>query len=170
MRIVNMYAMKISHLISLGICLLFWVACQDRETNERQEEKIPEDNWNADDAMMQWRNAWNDNDADALEAVTADDAVLFMNGKVHREDSISNWIKNSSSWMADLNTSTIAKKKGTDFAYEAGSYTHKTTENDTTEMSGTYTVVWERTANQKWRIKVMDISPVMEQDSIALED
>lgn len=153
------------------LLILIGISCQDRETREvEDEEVIQEDTWNADEAMTQWRDAWNQNDAQALQSVTADDAVLLLNGRVHREDSVTNWMENSSSWMKDLNTSSAMKNKGVDLAYEAGSYTHRTTENDTLEMRGTYTVIWERNGNEnEWEIKLMDISPDMQMDTIANE-
>lgn len=151
--------------------LLVMGSCQDREReitdeNERMAEET--DTWNVDEAMADWRDAWNSNDAQNLEAATADDAVLLLNGKAHRQDSVSAWIQNSSTWMKDLSTSSVMKNKTGNVAYEAGTYTHASTENDTLQASGTYTVIWERSGNQgDWSIKLMDISPQTQMDTMA---
>lgn len=153
----------------LGILLILG-ACQNEAKEEVAEEEVMvEDTWDADEAMADWRDAWNKNDAKSLEAVTAEDVVLLFDGKAHRQDSVSAWIENSASWMKNLRTTSVMKNKGENFAYEAGTYTHATTENDTMQMGGTYTVIWERNGDQnEWVIKLMDITPKTEMDTVPM--
>lgn len=162
--------MKMYTLLPLLALLLTIASCQDREREVADEDDImaeEADTWNVDQAMTNWRDAWNQNDAQSLEAATADDAVLFLNGKAQREDSVSVWIENSSSWMKDLRTTSVMKNKTGNVAYEAGTYTHSSTENDTMQASGTYTVIWERSGDQSdWAIKLMDISPQNQMDTL----
>lgn len=59
------------------------------------------------------------------------------------------------------------KNSGDNIVYEAGTYTHGMRENDTLELEGTYTVIWERmTEKNEWEIKLIDISPKNELDSL----
>lgn len=146
--------------------MFFMVSCGENKTEEAMEEDDMEveevDTWDSDKAMTDWRDAWNKNDAMAVESMTADDATLFLNGQAHTQDSVTAWIQNSSSWMKDLRTTSVYKDKGEDFAFEAGTYAHSHKENDTLSMQGTYTVIWERGDDKEWAIKLMDISPMME--------
>lgn len=154
--------MKLTKLLTFIALLLLFGACGDNKTEEvEQDDMVVEetDMWDANKAMTDWRDAWNKNDAEALESVTADDVTLLINGKSHTQDSVSSWIQNSSSWMKDLKTTSVMKNKGDHIAYEAGTYMHGTKENDSLQMSGTYTVIWEREDDNEWAIKVMDISP-----------
>lgn len=154
--------MKLIRTIPFLFFLLIVAACNDREKEAAEvEEVVVVETWDADAAMEEWRQDWNANDSTSLRAATADDAVLFMEGKAHQNDSLTAWINNSSSWMKDLQTTALVKNKGEDFAYEAGTYTHSTKENDTLQMQGTYTVVWER-MGEEWKIKLMDVSPEMD--------
>jgi ketosteroid isomerase-like protein len=163
--------MKMYKLLPFLGLLLILGACQDREREEmaEEEEVMAEDTWDSDEAMADWRDAWNQNDAQSLEAATADDVVLLFNGKAHKQDSVTAWIENSASWMKNLRTTPVMKNKGEDFAYESGTYTHATTENDTMQMKGTYTVIWERSGDQnEWSIKLMDVTPEMPMDSMPM--
>jgi ketosteroid isomerase-like protein len=164
--------MKMYKLLPFLGLLLILGSCQDREREEAEEDEMvmeETDDWDADEAMTDWRDAWNKNDAQSLEAATADDVVLMFNGKAHQQDSVTSWIQNSSSWMKNLRTTPVMKNKGVDFAYESGTYTHVTTENDTMQMKGTYTVIWERSGDQnEWSIKLMDVTPEMPMDSMPM--
>jgi ketosteroid isomerase-like protein len=171
MVIFKILLMKMYKLLPFLALLLSMGACQDREKEITKEKEVvvEKDTWDEKQAMTDWRNAWNKNDAQSLEAATADDAVLFLDGKAHRQDSVSAWIQSSASWMKDLSTTSVMKNRGKNFAYEAGTYTHASRENDTMRGSGTYTVIWERTGKENdWSIKLMDITPQMERDTTAM--
>lgn len=162
--------MKLLKLTPVLALLLVLGACNDREREAAEvEEVVVEDNWDADEAMNTWRDDWNANDSTSLRAATANDAVLFIEGKAHRNDSVSAWINNSASWMNRLETTPVVKNKGEKFAYEAGTYTHSTRENDTLQMQGTYTVIWER-MGEDWKIKLMDISPEVDLPPMAMQE
>lgn len=157
--------MKLTKLLPMLALLFMMVACGEKKTEEAEEGDMvvqEKDTWDADKAMTDWRDAWNKNDAKTLESVTADDVTLFINGKSHTQDSVTSWIEESSSWMKDLKTTSVMKKKGDNIAYEAGTYMHGTKENDSLKMAGTYTVIWERDGDNEWVIKLMDISPEMD--------
>lgn len=161
--------MKMFKLLPFLTLLLVLGACQDREREVADEDDLmveEADTWNEEEAMANWRDAWNQNDPQALEAATANDAVLFLEGKSFRQDSITAWIQNSASWMKDLSTTSVMKNRTDNIAYEAGTYTHSSTENDTLRGSGTYTVIWERGDDQEWSIKLMDVSPQIQPDSM----
>ncbi|MFD0978006.1 YybH family protein [Salinimicrobium gaetbulicola] len=158
--------MKLIKLIPLLALLFFMGACGENRSEEvvEEDEMVAEeaDMWDSNKAMTDWRDAWNKNDAAAVESMTADDATLFLNGKAHTQDSVTAWIQNSSSWMKDLKTTSVYKDRGEEFAFEAGTYTHSHKENDTLSMQGTYTVIWERGDGKEWAIKLMDVSPMMD--------
>lgn len=149
----------------LTFMLLLIAACEEkREVNEEATvaaATVPD----PDEAMNGWREAWNANDAQRLKDYAADDAVLLMWGRKISGDSLNSWMDTTASWMQDLRTSALMTEKGDNFAWETGTYNHGTTQNDTLQMSGTYTLIWERADdadNGDWRIKVMDISPEQE--------
>lgn len=157
--------MKLTKLLAIMVLIFLMGACgENRKEEAEQDEMVAEETemWDADKAMTDWRDAWNSNNAEGVESMTADDASLFMNGKSHTPDSITSWIQNTTSWMKDLKTTSVKKNKGDNIAYEAGTYTHVTTENDSTQMEGTYTVIWERDGDNEWAITLMDISPKMD--------
>lgn len=164
--------MKMYRLLPFLALLLILGACQDREREVAEEDEMiahEADSWDENEAMTNWREAWNENDAQSLEAATADDVVLLFDGKAHRQDSVSAWIQNSASWMKNLRTTSVMKNRADNVAYEAGTYTHATKENDTTQMAGTYTVIWERSGNQnEWGIKLININPQVQRDTMTM--
>lgn len=161
--------MKLTKLLPFLAILFLMGACGENRTEEAEQDDMAAektDTWDADKAMTEWRDAWNQSDTMALKSVTADDVTLFINGKSHTKDSVTSWIENSASWMKDLETTSVMKKKADNVAYEAGTYMHVTKENDSVRMEGTYTVIWELGDDNEWAIKLMDISPKM--DSMAM--
>lgn len=149
----------------LTLMLLLLAACEEKkEVNEEATvavAAVPD----PDEAMNGWRDAWNANDAQRLKEYAADDAVLLMWGRKITGDSMASWVDSTSSWMQDLRTSALMTDKGENFAWETGTYNHGTKESDTLQMSGTYTLIWQRAddvENGDWKIKVMDISPEQE--------
>lgn len=158
--------MKIIKTLSLfSLMLLLMAACEEkREANEETTVAAVEAP-NPDEAMNGWRDAWNANDAALLKDYAADDAVLLMWGQKMSGDSLNTWMDSTASWMQDLRTNALMTNKSDDIAWETGTYTHGTSNNDTLQLRGTYTIIWERADNVDngdWRVKVMDISPEQE--------
>lgn len=161
--------MKLIKLTPVLALMFFLGACGDNKNEEAEKEDVmmteEVEDWDSDKAMADWRDAWNQNDSTGIESMTHSDVTLFLNGKAHTQDSVTAWIRNSSSWMNDLETTSVYKNKGENFAFEAGTYTHSTKENDSLSMQGTYTVIWERGDDKEWSIKLMDVSPMTEESS-----
>lgn len=143
------------------ICFLVLTACEDRrEPDQVDESSVTVDNDNSDQAMKDWEQAWNSNDPNALKSFTADDAVLLLAGETVSNDSIDVWIDSTAVWMKNLRTNSVMKEKSENFAWEAGTYTHETTRNDTLRGNGTYTFIWERAEEGgEWKLKLMNIAP-----------
>lgn len=164
--------MNIYRIFLVSFLLMFSTACQDRENKQAEVETAMEqenDSWNEEKAMTNWKKAWNTQDVQSIKSATADDAVLFFNGKAHREDSLSLWIQNSAALIKNLRTTSLMKNRAENLAYEAGTYTHATTENDTVQIAGTYTLIWERAKDQNdWAIKLIIISPQNQRDSTGI--
>ncbi len=152
--------MKVLKLIPLFTLLIF-AACDNsnREAND-QEGMADEANYtNPGEMNRNWIAAWNTNQPDSLEAMTADDAVLMIEGgKMYNRDSISSWYKNGAAMMRDLKTNAEAQNSDDHFAYEAGTYSHGYKNDSTnTKYEGTYVVIWERDSLD-WQVKVMSIT------------
>lgn len=151
--------MKLLKLIPL-FALLIFASCDNpnRKTDDREE--MAEENYtNPDEMNRNWIEAWNTNQPDSLESMTADDAVLLMEGgEMYNRDSISSWYKNGAAMMKDLKTNVEIKNSNDHMAYEAGTYSHGN-KNDSIGRTyeGTYVVIWERDSLD-WKVKVMSIT------------
>lgn len=161
--------MKLLKLIPLFALLIFASCDNNRETDD-QEEMVEDNYTNPDEVNRNWIAAWNSNQPDSLEAMTADDAVLLLEGgKMYDRDSISSWYENGSAMMKDLQTNVEIKNSTDHMSYEAGTYSHGM-KNDSTnaKYEGTYVVIWERDSLD-WKIKVMSITDKTP-DSTATEE
>lgn len=162
--------MKLLKLFPL-LALMMLVSCNTgkKEKAEEKEEGMAEMR-TSDESMKDWVAAWNHNDAQSVQAGMADDAVLLMDGMAKTDDSVASWIKNGTAMMKDLKTKTVMKNSGDNIAYEAGTFSHSSKENDSLKFEGTYTVVWERMKGENnksdWKIKVMSVSDKTGQDSL----
>lgn len=151
--------MKLVKLFPL-LALLFFVACNNPNKEDDADDMAEEANYtNPDEMNRNWINAWNNNQPDSLEAMTADDAVLMMEGgKMFNRDSISSWYKNGASMIEGLKTQVKASNSDDHFAYEAGTYSHAAKNDSTgTKYEATYVVIWERDSLD-WKVKVMSIT------------
>lgn len=154
--------MKILKTFSLfALMLLLIAACEEKRETSAEAEMVTAEVSDPEEAMNDWREAWNANDAQRLKDHTADDAVLLMYGR-DLSGNLNSWMDTTASWMQDLRTSALKTEKGENFAWETGTYTHGTLRNDTLQMNGTYTVIWERADegdDADWKIRLIDISP-----------
>lgn len=124
------------------------------EENLVTTKEVPD----ANEVIEGWGDAWNSNDPAQVRAMTADDAVLVLNGNEFPQDSLRGWIDAATSAMQDLELRTV-KKEVTDYvAYDTGIYSHTYTD-DTTQYAGSYTFIWERSDEENdWKVKVMNIA------------
>lgn len=147
--------MKFLKLIPL-FALLCFIGCDDskREADDMEEMEVRDPS----ETNKEWMDAWNANDPDKLQSLTADNAVLYMDGEAFESDSISAWYKNNAPMMKDLNTSPELKYSSDSIAYEVGTYRHMVKEDSlNTPHEGTYTVIWER-ADDDWKVRFMNIT------------
>lgn len=124
------------------------------EENLVTTKEVPD----ANEVIEGWGDAWNSNDPAQVRAMTADDAILVLNGNEFPQDSLRGWIDAATSAMQDLELRTV-KKEITDYvAYDTGTYSHTYTD-DTTQYAGSYTFIWERSDEENdWKVKVMNIA------------
>lgn len=124
------------------------------EENLVTTKEVPD----ANEVIEGWGDAWNSNDPEQVRAMTADDAVLVLNGNEFPQDSLRGWIDAATSAIQDLELRTV-KKEVTDYvAYDTGIYSHTYTD-DTTQYAGSYTFIWERSDEENdWKVKVVNIA------------
>lgn len=162
--------MKLLKLFPL-LALMILVSC-DTGKKEKKEEKKEDmaEMRTSDESMKDWIAGWNNNDAETVQAGMADDAVLIMNGVTKTDDSVASWVKNGTAMMKGLKINSVMKNSGDDIAYEAGTFSHSSKENDSVKFEGAYTVIWERMKGKDnksdWKIKVMSVSDKTGQDSL----
>ncbi len=160
--------MKLIKLMPL-LALLLFVACDNQKKDDDAEDMAEEANYKSPaQVSSSWVGAWNNNQPDSLEAMTADDAVLLMDGgEMLNRDSISTWYKNGAAMMKDLKTTAEIKNSTDHMAYEAGTYAHHS-KNDSIDNTyeGAYVVIWERDSLD-WKVKVMSITNKVPDSSMA---
>lgn len=161
--------MRTLKLFSFFTLFIFLYSCGETENREAEMEEedmvttqeVPD----ADEAIEGWGDAWNSNDPEQVRAMTADDAILVLNGQEFPQDSVGVWIDEATSVMEDLELRTIRKETTDDVAYATGIYTHSYTE-DTTQYAGSYTFIWERSDEENdWKVKVMNIAEAQPQEN-----
>lgn len=154
--------MKTLKLIPLMFLVFILGACgEKREVDDSEKmETTQQEFQDPEEAMTNWSKAWNTQDPQQIQALTASDAVLVLNGNEVKADSIPGFYKAAGSTMKDLQLRSL-KKGVTDYmAYDTGTYNHSYT-NDTTRYEGSYTFIWERTENEsEWKVKAMNITDV----------
>lgn len=166
--------MKLLRLFPL-LVLMMLVSCNTGK-KEKPEDKKAEmaEMRTSDESMKDWIAGWINNDAQTVQDAMADDAVVLMDGMTKTDDSIASWIKNGTAMMKGLKTTSVKKNSGDNIAYEAGTFSHSSKENDSLKFEGTYTVIWERMKGKDnksdWKIKVMSVSDKNGHDSIHMSD
>mgnify|MGYP003112758336 CR=1 FL=1 len=152
--------MKTLKLIPLMALVFLMSACGEKREPEPPEAvaESPQEFQNPDDAMTSWHNAWNSRDPNQIQGLTAQDAVLVLNGQEVPADSLSGFYKDAGSNMKDLEMRSLKRGSTDHLAYDTGVYTHSYT-TDTTKYQGSYTFIWERTDDDReWKVKAMNIS------------
>lgn len=152
-------------LLPMSMCLLMLISCGEAPENQDEavlaEEEIAEvPEWDPREGMEQWADRWNRQDAAGLNAVTAEEAILLKAGETFRRDSVRVWIDTNAPVMRNLDLQPEVTDISGDIAYEAGTYTHNIANNDTLEIAGAYTIVWQRQDDGTWKVQLMDIDEV----------
>jgi len=154
--------MKTLKLIPLMFLVFLLGVCgEKREVDDSEQmETTQQEFQDPEEAMTNWNKAWNTQDPQQIQALTALDAVLVLNGNEVTADSIPGFYQAAGSTIKDLQLRSL-KKGVTDYmAYDTGTYNHSNT-NDTTRYEGSYTFIWERTENEsEWKVKAMNITDV----------
>ena len=152
-----MKTLKLIPLMLLGFLL---GACgEKREVDDSDKmETTQQEFQDPEEAMTNWNNAWNTQDPQQIQALTASDAVLVLNGNEVPADSIPGFYQAAGSTMKDLQLRSLKKGITDHMAYDTGTYNHRYT-NDTTHYQGSYTFIWERTEDEsEWKVKAMNIT------------
>ena len=151
--------MKLYKIMPLVSLLFLLGACQDQPEVAEEEAVVVEEVPSADEVITRWAEAWNSGDAQNVENMTADDAVLLLNGTEVPRDSIAAWLEFSGNNMRDLEMVSDYQGAQGQVAYDSGTYRHGFA-NDTTIYNGTYTFIWERAEGEPedWKVKVIHIS------------
>lgn len=162
--------MKILKSLSvLALFLLSMVACEnERKTSETEMDR--QENVNPDVVTTRWGDAWKSNQFDSVRNMTADDAVLMINGKEVPKDSLVAWLEWTSTNMRNLEMNSLDKGSEGNVAWDSGTFSHSFAD-DSTSYDGTYTFIWERTGGDKndWKARLMHISDNMEMDSLQMQ-
>ncbi|MDX1762635.1 MAG: nuclear transport factor 2 family protein, partial [Christiangramia sp.] len=135
-------------------------SCEDvkKETDDKDDMTEQAEVRKPSEANTQWIDAWNRNNPQELDTLTATDAVLYMQGEEMNADSIRSWYNNAAPMMKDLKITEEVKYSGKDVAYMAGTYNHGVKNDSTnTTYEGTYTFIWKKAGND-WKIQVMNIT------------
>lgn len=141
------------------IALLFLSSCEDKKEADDMDEMAGQaEIRDPSEANAQWVDAWNRNNPQELDTLTAEDAILYMEGNTMNKDSIRSWYNEAAPMMNNLRTNSEVKYSGKDVAYEAGTYEFGV-KNDTMNniYEGTYTLIWKRMDND-WKVQVMNIN------------
>lgn len=157
--------MKPMKVLSLLGLLFVFGACENNRNTEA-EAVVVEEPVSPDVVIERWSEAWNNNDTEVLQDMTADDVVLLMNGREVPRDSVGPWMVYSSSNMQNLQSTSLYKGAQGDVAYDSGTFSH-TFADDTTGFNGSYTFIWERGETEDdWKVKVMHIADTGERDTL----
>lgn len=154
--------MKMLNSILMFSIMLLLGACGENRSGEAEEEAMVAETQyqDADEAMAEWKQAWDSNDPLQIMSRTADDVVLVLNGSEVPQDSIRSFLQESGSAMRDLQMNSLEKNSTDRLAYDTGTFSHGYN-NDTVTYNGSYTFIWERIENEPtWLVKVMNISGV----------
>lgn len=160
--------MKMFNLFSFFSILLFVASCGDKEerTVELDDTVATEMEYqDPDEAVENWATVWNSNDPAQIQAHTAEDVVVVLNGTELPKDSIGAFIQASGTAMKDLKMISLKKGSSENIAYDTGTYSHTYSTDSTTQYRGSYTFIWERSNDEnEWKVKAMNISNVQPEE------
>ena len=164
--------MKLIKFLPFLSMLLLFGACNERAgTPEAEEEMVVEEASSPDEVITRWIDAWNNNDPEVLQSMTADDVVLLMNGREIPHDSIRPWMVYSATNMENLESTSLYKGAQGNMAYDSGTFRHNFAE-DTMNYKGSYTFIWERGETEgDWKVKMMHLADSREpEESMEMEE
>lgn len=161
--------MKMLNLFSFFSLLLLLASCGEKESQQVEADDTlatQQEFQDPDEAIENWTNAWNSNDPTQIQAQTADDVVVVIDGQEMPKDSIPGFIEEGGTMMKDLQVMSLKKGSTDNIAYDTGTFTHTTTTDTTQQHQGTYTFIWERTDDEnEWKVKAMNIANVYPEDN-----
>ena len=157
--------MKVSKLLLLLTFGVFASCNFNSEQKEEVDEVEVEDQVTVEheinnlNLMEDWDKYWNQNDAQGLKGLIADDAVLLVGGRSVTGDSIHSWIDENAAIMRGLTREATLNSSGEQIRYQAGTFSHGVNTDETTQENGSYTIIWEQQGgDDQWKIRLMDIS------------
>lgn len=149
--------------------LLILSSCENSPGQDATEEMAAKETLRDPmEANQLWVEAWNQNNPQQLDSLTASKAFLYMEGNSMPAESIRAWYKEAAPMMEDLKINSLMSYAGENVAYDSGTYIHGV-KGDTTETSyeGTYTFIWKREGDN-WKMEVININD-RTQDTISSE-
>ncbi len=160
--------MRLMNSLAILALMLVLGSCQDGQRDTPDDEAMAAQTQmdtmarDTDQVIQDWEEAWKSNDPQNVRDMTADDAILMLNGQLSHGDSIEPWMERSSVNMRDLQMESRLRNSSERIAYDTGTYSHGY-QGDTVQYRGAYTFIWERT-NGDWEVKVMNISSMSAED------
>lgn len=114
-----------------------------------------------DNLVANWNTAWNKHDSTAIVSLMDTD-VKFVSGSLlinGKNDVSKTFVGRNYKWIADLKTEKLKSFTAGNLAYEIGRYTHNVKQNDSIigNSKGTYAFVWNRSEDNQWMLKVVQI-------------
>lgn len=156
--ILKVEVMKSTLVPGFLLLMMMFFACGENQTTEAEEEVAAEpvvDEWSPEEGSEAWMENWNNNDAAGVLALTTDDAILLIDGQANNRQEIETWTGENAPMMRNLRLEPFVQEKSEEIAYEAGTYTHNITNNDTLEIRGAYTLIWEKQDDEQWKLQVI---------------
>jgi ketosteroid isomerase-like protein len=131
------------------------MACQPDHASNSQKGGLAPD---PGELLQQWDNACNRNDLEALHAMIAENVVFLLHGERRTPEILYQFLGDNIAVIKNLYTESAASNVSEDIIYQSGTYSHGILSSDSLRFRGTFTFIWERQANEGWKMKIIDIS------------
>ena len=136
-------------LFSFLFMALFMAAC----SKPADDQQV-----NVADLNKKFINAWNNQQADSVIALLADDAQ-FLQGETHyktKAEVTENWVKKTMGTITNLKTNVVSSGIDTKIAYEAGTFSVDVPARGPEEPNafgeGNFMLLWKKAADGKWKL------------------
>ena len=113
---------------------------------------------NIQDLNQQFIGAWNNKDANKINALLADD-IHFLQGNVHyngKAEVADKWVKSTLSTLSDLKTNVVSSAIDSQTAYEAGTFSVDVLPAAANEPrgfgEGNFILLWKKGADMTWKL------------------
>ncbi len=118
----------------------------------------PSEAVNVQELNQQFIGAWNNKDADKINALLADD-VHFLQGNAHykgKSEVADKWVKSTLSSLSDLKTNVVSSAADSQTAYEAGTFSVDVAPAAANEPrgfgEGNFILLWKKGADMTWKL------------------